>query len=307
MMHATVEQISAFLDDRVLASRIVDSAALVDAVTPLDAPHPGALSFATWDDDATRELIRQSCATLLLVLPGVIADLPDLNKNLIEVDRPRLEFSRVVYRFATMPTVTGVADTAHVDPAAVLGERAYVGPGAVVGPEVTMGSDCRIDANAVLTGRVTLGDRVVVGPGAVLGHTGFGYEREPDGTPVLMPHFAGVKVGDDVEIGAGACIDRGVFRDTFVDDHVKIDNLVQIGHNVRIGRGTSVIANAVICGSVTIGESAWIGPGVIVMEGLTIGERATVGLNSTVMRSVPAKMTVVAAKPQIVPFSTHRH
>ena len=49
-------------------------------------------------------------------------------------------------------------------------------------------------------------------------------------------------MGDDVEVGANSCIDRGTVADTTIGDGTKIDNLVQIGHNVKIGR------TCLICG-----------------------------------------------------------
>jgi len=165
-----------------------------------------------------------------------------------------------------------------------------------------VGSGCRIGArvcigaNAVLGEGIIIGDDVVVGPGTVIGHVGFGYAREPDGTPVLLPHTGTVRIGDRVEIGANTAIDRGTIDDTVIEDDAKVDNLVHIAHNCRIRRGAFVIATAILCGGVDVGEGAWIAPNAAVREQLSVGDGAVVGLSATVVRDVEPE-TVVAGSP----------
>ncbi|MEZ5268643.1 MAG: hypothetical protein R2789_08795 [Microthrixaceae bacterium] len=84
---------------------------------------------------------------------------------------------------------------------------------------------------------------------------GFGYARDPDGTPVLLPHLGGVRIGDRVEIGANTAVDRGTLEHTVIEDDAKIDNLVHIAHNCVVGEGAFVIATSILCGSVRIGRA----------------------------------------------------
>ena len=66
---------------------------------------------------------------------------------------------------------------------------------------------------------------------------------------VRINSIGAVVIGDDVEVGANTCIDRGTVADTTIGDGTKIDNQVQIGHNVRIGSTCLVCGQAGIAGS----------------------------------------------------------
>jgi UDP-3-O-[3-hydroxymyristoyl] glucosamine N-acyltransferase len=230
--------------------------------------------------------------------------------NEVVVADPRLEFARVCQAFFSKAPASGIADSATVDPTASIGIDVLIEAGAYIGPDVVIGHRCRIGANAVLYADSHLGDDVVVGPGTVIGHSGFGYARDIDGTPVPLPHICAVRIGDRVEIGANAAIDRGTLTDTVIESDVKIDNLVHVAHNCHVGRGAFVIASSVLCGSVRIGARSWIAPNAAVREHLEVGEDAVVGLSTTVLQSVPAGTTVagsparaIGGKPPIDGFS----
>ena len=96
-----------------------------------------------------------------------------------------------------------------------------------------------------------------------------------------------VRLGRDVEIGAGTCVDRGKFAATVIGDGTKIDNLCQIGHNTRIGRCVVIAAITGVGGSVTIGDGVMIGGGVFFKDHVTIGDGARIGGTSGVMHDVP--------------------
>jgi UDP-3-O-[3-hydroxymyristoyl] glucosamine N-acyltransferase len=156
-----------------------------------------------------------------------------------------------------------LSERVSVGKGAEVGERTQLGPGAVLYPGVRIGARCTIHANAVI------------------GAPGFGYAW--DGKRHLaMPQSGGVQIGDEVEIGAGTCVDSGTFRPTVIGAGAILDNLVQVGHNVQIGRA------AVLCGQVGVSGGAKIGDGVIVggQAGITghvsIGAGAIVGGTATV-------------------------
>jgi len=140
-----------------------------------------------------------------------------------------------------------VAPGARVDPSASVGPRASVGEGARIGArsivhanatiyrDVEVGQDCTIHAGAVVREGCRLGDRVILQPGAVIGGDGFGYVPDERGVPEKVPQIGAVVLGDDVEIGANATVDRGALGDTRIGRGTKIDNLVQVGHNVTVG------------------------------------------------------------------------
>ena len=200
----------------------------------------------------------------------------------------------------------GVHPSAVIDPTARIGRDARIGPGVVIGPgssvgegsilhanavlgaAVTIGRACDLRAGVVVEDRCRLGDGVIIHPNAVVGADGFGYRPDPEGRGLVkIPHAGHVEIGDGVEIGAGAMIDRGKFGATIIGAGAKIDNLVQIAHNCRVGRSCVICGSCGIAGSVTIGDGALLGGGVGVKDNITIGAGAQIGARSGVMDDIP--------------------
>lgn len=141
--------------------------------------------------------------------------------------------------------------------------------------------------------KITIGENVFIHPTAVVGSDGFGYERNEIGELEKFPHIGGVVIGDNVDIGANTCIDRGTIDDTIIGDGTKIDNLVHIGHNVKIGKHCLIIANAMIGGSTIIGDHVHIAPGVQIMNKVKIGDNVVVGLGAIVVKDIPSNTTFI--------------
>ncbi len=190
--------------------------------------------------------------------------------------------------------------TAQVDPSARIGSFVSIGARAVIGAhcvlhngchvyaDVAMGSHCVVHSNVVLRERTRLGNRVVLHGGVHLGTDGFGYQADPGGKGIAkVPHIGHVDIGDDVEIGASTCIDRGKFGATAVGAMTKIDNLCQIGHNVRIGRGCVISGLTGIAGSVTMGDGCRIGGGCRIADHRTIGNGVSLAGGSGLMHDIP--------------------
>lgn len=176
-----------------------------------------------------------------------------------------------------------------VGPRAVIGEGTVLYPGSAVYDDVVTGKNCVLWSGATVRERCSLGDRVMLHANAVIGADGFGYRPAPGGRGVVkIPHVGNVEIGNDVEIGANTCIDRGKLASTVVGDHCKIDNLCQIGHNCRLGRGVIIAGKVGISGSVTIGDGAMIGGGAGVADHVTIGAGAAIAAAAGVMRDVVA-------------------
>ncbi len=186
-----------------------------------------------------------------------------------------------------------VGPFAVIESGARIGARVRIGAGASIGAQVTLGDDCEIGPNAVCYAGATLGHRVVLKANAVVGGPGFGYLRGTDGHRRL-PHVGACVLEDDVEIGSGACVDRGSFDDTIVGRGTKIDNLVQIAHNVQLGARCLVMATSGIAGSCRIGDDVIIAGGVGIADHVTIGQGAVIGAKSVVFGpgTVPAHAVV---------------
>ena len=147
-----------------------------------------------------------------------------------------------------------VSAGARVDSGAVLEAGVFLGPNVTVGAGACIGEGSRLLANAAICEGVRIGRRCIVHPSAVLGSDGFGQAPADDGSWRKIPQLGSVRVGDDVEIGAGAVIDRGALEDTVIGDGVRLDNLIQVGHNVHIGEHTAIAAGCMIAGSARIGR-----------------------------------------------------
>jgi UDP-3-O-[3-hydroxymyristoyl] glucosamine N-acyltransferase len=130
-----------------------------------------------------------------------------------------------------------------------------------------------------------IGARCLLHPGVVIGADGFGLAPH-EGAWVKIEQLGAVRIGDDVEIGANTCIDRGALGDTVIEDGVKLDNLIQIGHNVRIGKHTAMAGCAAVAGSATIGAHCTFGGRAGVLGHLTIADHVNISSNSLVTRSI---------------------
>jgi UDP-3-O-[3-hydroxymyristoyl] glucosamine N-acyltransferase len=120
----------------------------------------------------------------------------------------------------------------------------------------------------------------------VIGADGFGFAPTAGGGYEKIEQLGGVRIGDDVEIGANTCVDRGALADTVIEDGVKVDNLVQIAHNVRIGRNTVVSGCTGIAGSANIGANCMIGGAAMIHGHITIADRVIVSAGTLVSRSL---------------------
>ena len=172
-----------------------------------------------------------------------------------------------------------VSPEAQVHPTARIGALAVVEAGAVIGPDtelrphVFVGEDCRIGARCLLH------------PGVVVGADGFGFAPHA-GAWEKIEQLGAVRIGDDVEIGANTCIDRGALDDTVIEHGVKLDNLIQIGHNVRVGAHTAMAGCVGVAGSAVIGAHCSLGGGAIVLGHLHIADHVTVSAASVVFSSI---------------------
>jgi UDP-3-O-[3-hydroxymyristoyl] glucosamine N-acyltransferase len=168
---------------------------------------------------------------------------------------------------------------------ASIGEGAIIGANSVIGPGVQIGRRVRIGAGCVLS-HCLLGDDVVVLAGAVIGEQGFGLAPAPGGAR-LTPHFGRVIIQDRVSVGAGVCIDRGMFADTVIGEATHIDNLCHIAHNVTVGRHVAIAAFAGIAGSSTVGDGVRMGGRSGISDHLSVGSGASVAAGAAVLRDVP--------------------
>lgn len=243
--------------------------------------------------ESDRHLERAAASAALCVIAKPGSKLA--GRTVIEAVEPKLAFAKAAAWLVPQATpAKGIHVTAIVAPGAKLGTGVSIGPYAVIEEDVEIGADTAIEAfgflgrgvrvgrNCWLHPRVTLyagsrlGDRVEIHSGAVIGGDGFGYVFG-EGRHWKFPQIGRAEIGDDVEIGCNATIDRGSLGATQIAADVKIDNLVQVAHNVRIGEHTVIASQTGISGSSTIGKSVMVGGQAGMGDHCTVEDGAIIG------------------------------
>lgn len=244
--------------------------------------------------------------------------------------RPRLVMAGLTRSFDPGPDIaSGIHASAIIDPSAEIGENAAIGPFVVIGPGVRIGPNARIAAHVsiargvqigaealILQGvrighEVRAGDRLIVQSGAVIGSDGFSFVTpEPSGVEEIRTtlgkrgeirkqkqiriHSLGqVEIGDDVEIGANATIDRGTIRATRVGTGTKLDNLTHLGHNVVVGRDCLICGQVGIAGSSVIGDRVVLAGQCGVSDNIEIGDDVIAGGATKIFSRIPAGRVVL--------------
>lgn len=235
-----------------------------------------------------------------------------LDRPTIEVDDVHAAFTAVVLLFRPQrkaPRI-GVSPHAVVDASALVGAGVDVHPFATVGADTVLGAgatihagarigaECRIGAgtvvhaNAVLYDGTVTGERCTIHAAAVIGANGFGYRRAGDHLE-LSAQLGWVELADDVEVGAGATIDRGTYGPTTIGPGTKIDNQVMVAHNCRIGGHNMLCSQVGVAGSTSTGDWVVMAGQVGVRDHVHIGDRAVLGARSGVSCDVAAGATVL--------------
>ncbi len=322
-----------------LGAQVVgDGAFTVTAVAhPVFAPHRETLALAM--DEGSHALLHRTHAGAAVVAAGMEIDTERFAGGLAVEGRhrvalalltrlfsPPLHFTPGVHSCAVVDPAATIGDGASVGPLCVVGPDARVGPGAVLLSQVTVAAGAEVGAGSILHPGVRIGENCVVGQGCILHHNasigadGFGFVTAEEGSvesaqrtgEVSALNFdirridalGNVIVGENVEIGAGACIDRGTLGPTRIGDGTKIDNLVQIGHNVTVGENVMIAGSTGIAGSVKIGDRAVIGGMVGIADHRTIGEDAIIAAKAGIARDVEPR-SVYAGFPAR-PIKEHR-
>ena len=302
-MHARLGDLATRLGGELLG----DDAATVSRIGPLDAADAQTICFLA--NPRYQSQLATSAAGCVIVGPA-LRDAAAARGAAIVCADPYLAFARLtqwwaaqtrrapvagvhatavvedgayVAASASVGALTYVAAHARIEAGAVLGTHCHVGEGAEVGastvlrPHVVLGEGCRI------------GERGLVHGGVVIGADGFGFAAYGSGDESRwekIEQLGVVRIGNDVEIGANTCIDRGALEDTVLEDGVKLDNLVQIGHNVRVGAHSAFAGCVGVAGSARIGRHCTAGGGAIILGHLEICDHVHITAATVISRSI---------------------
>lgn len=269
----------------------------------------GPQDVAFLQDPRSAHRLARCRAGVLLVRPQD-AQLPEaLSFRQIIIADPQTAFVRILaeVRPVRVPT-RGIAPTAVVHATAKIGEDCYVGAGACIGEDVVIGRGCDIYPGVVIGGGCQLGenvtlypnvvlyqdclldDRVMIHANAIIGADGFGY-RFTAGQFEKIPQLGWVHIHRDVEIGAGAAVDRGAIGPTVIGAGTKIDNMVQIAHNCQIGRHNAIAAQVGMAGSCSTGDYVRMAGQVGVADHVHMNTGCTLGAKAGVHKDIPAGET----------------
>ena len=283
----------------------------LQGVAGLDTATPEHISFVASAKHGAR--IQTSHAGAL-VLPKGLAEQAD--RPCLIADNPLATFARITALFHPEPTLqpgihpSAVIDaTAQIGPGceiapfvsigagAVIGANTRIGAGCVIGDHCVIGADCRLYPRVTLYSQTHIGARCTLHSGGVLGSDGFGNALE-DQRWIKIPQIGRVIVGDDCEIGANTCIDRGALEDTVIGHGVKLDNLIHIAHNCQVGDDTAMAACVGIAGSTHIGQRCQIGGAAMIIGHLEIGDDVMVSAGTFIAKSLPRPGAYTSVMPQ---------
>lgn len=298
-MQARIGDLAALLGGELIG----DAGHVVGRIGPLEGATPDTISFLS--NPRYQAQLAASRAGCVIVAPA-LRDAAAARGAAIVCADPYHAFAKLTQWWAAQrrtPPVLGVHPSAVVEPGAALHPQASVGPlayvgaharvgaGAVLGSHVHVGEGAEVGEGTVLKPRVVLSDgcrigaRGIVHSGAVIGADGFGFAPH-QGRWEKIEQLGAVAIGDDVEIGANTCIDRGALEDTVLEDGVKLDNLVQIGHNVRVGAHSAFAGCVGVAGSAKIGRHCTAGGGAIILGHLELVDHVHVTAATVITRSI---------------------
>lgn len=287
---------------------IGDANLVVQRIAPLEKADTTSITFLS--NPKLRKQASQSLACAMIIKPADTEFIQSEFKGaLILTDNPYAYFAKTAQLFVDqkkqlLTRVPGVHPSAIVHPTARISASAIIGPlvcieadvvigdnvqidaGCFIGRSAQIGADSHFHANVTLHHACQIGQRAIIYSGAVVGGEGFGFANEA-GKWIKIPQVGRVIIGNDVEIGANTCIDRGALDDTVIEDGVKLDNQIQIGHNCQIGAHTAIAGCVGIAGSTIIGKHCTIGGAASLGGHITIADGVHITGSSTVIKSIP--------------------
>jgi len=319
----TLQEIAAAVEGRLVGD---GSLSVMRLVHPADVCGTQDLALAM--DDGLLSLLKESAAIAAVVSEKSEAA-SDFLKARIVVARPRLAMAKLTALFAVPVAVKpGIHPSAVIEDGTRIGINpsigafVYIGAGAMIGDNCKLHPQTYVGENAVIGHDALIYAGVKIGAGTHLGHraiihfnssigadgfsfvtpqagsveaakaTSSGTVTEANTSLIRIASLAPVIIGDDVEIGANTCIDRGTIASTRIGHGTKIDNQVQIGHNVQIGDNCMICGRTGIAGSAKIGNRVVLGGGVGVADHVTIGDDSIAMALSGIAGNVPAKSIV---------------
>ncbi|MEI6233798.1 MAG: UDP-3-O-(3-hydroxymyristoyl)glucosamine N-acyltransferase [Planctomycetota bacterium] len=270
----------------------------------------GPQQLAPYSDVKYRDQFKTTHAGAILCKTGTNLEDAPSHAAIFSCADPEMTFLKAIRMFnPARHYAPGIHPTAIIESGVEIGEGAHIGPrvfieagtrigarctilsNTAIGRDCQFGDDCMIHSNVTVLQSVKMGHRVTLRAGAVVGNDGFGYKFR-GGKHIKVPQVGWVEIGDDVEVGANSCIDRGTLGATRIGSGTKIDNLVQIAHNNDVGKHCILCGQVAIAGSCKLGDYVLLGGQVGLADFSQLGQGAQVGAGSMVAGTIPAGQAV---------------
>jgi UDP-3-O-[3-hydroxymyristoyl] glucosamine N-acyltransferase len=279
-MRTTVAGIVARLGGECLG----DASLVIERIATLEAAQASHIGFVA--NPRYRSQLASTRAGCVIVAPALAEEAAARGTAIVTAD-PYLYYARLSQWWAASDSTSspGVHPSAVVEDGAQIDASATVGALCHIGANAVIGAGTRIAARVTVGERCVIGQRCIVHSGVVIGADGFGFAPHA-GRYEKIAQLGAVRIGDDVEIGANTCIDRGALDDTVIEDGVKLDNLIQIGHNVHIGAHTAMAGCVGVAGSAKIGARCTVGGSAGILGHLEIADDVHISSFSLVTRSI---------------------
>ena len=294
----TLAQVAEICDARVEDASKADVE--VRELATMSAAAEGDICF--FYDKKQRAKAAEIRATACITTPELLDAIPD-GVIKLTTENPRLAFLKLNTAFYREPQIVPeIRPSAVISKTALIGENCYIGDNVVLEDNVKIGDNCILEANVVISRGCEIGSNCRIGVGAHISHClmgndcyvysgarigwdGFGF-LFVQGQHKKIPQVGRVIIGNDVEIGANTCIDRGALDDTVIGDGCRIDNLVQVAHNIKLGRGCVLVSQTGIAGSCTFGDYVVCGGPTGFADHLNVGSGAQIAAQSGIMRDI---------------------
>ena len=264
-----------------------DPSVIVDGFSSLNRYKGGSFTWCK-----TQKNIPDAFDLKQVLLAFISEDVNGEFQNTIRSPQSKRAFFSVMEHFyAEEEDRPPVGQFTYVSPKVKLGNNVRIGHNCTLDGEIVIGDNTVIWNNVTIVNRVIIGENCEIQSGTVIGHDGFAYSEDENRKKIMVKHFGGVVIGDNVSIFSGCNIARGTIDDTVIESGVKIDSHTHIGHNDHIEENVGMAMPNVLCGSVHIGKNSYLS-GATVMNQLTVGENAYVGIRSVVLNNVDPEQKV---------------
>lgn len=252
-----------------------DDSLLASGINEIHKVTPGDITFV--DIEKYFEKSLNSDASIIILNKDVPC--PE-GKALLYSENPFFVYNDIVIKNRPFQALTSViSDSAKIHPSSI------IEPNAVIGDDVVIGENCHIQANATIYSHCIIGNNVKIHSGAIVGTDAFYYKKVEE--KYIQWNTCGrVIIEDDVVIGAGCTINKGVSGDTIIGQGSKLDSQIHIGHGAQIGKNCLFAAQVGIGGKTIIEDGVVLYGQVGVAQNLRVGAGAIVFAKSGVSKDL---------------------